>query len=117
MPMNFGFGACCFSLAKDVGFKWRLYTPCIHGLRYSYPRTRSHFLVSSALRAGPSRCSTSSVIRYSALLLVISCAQYGTVSYRFGVEIRKIDVEIFHCIMYCAMGIESTSLVKILERQ
>ena len=38
---------------------------------------------------------------------MISRAKYGTVlSYRLWVEIRKVDIEIFHCTVYCTMCIE-----------
>ena len=46
------------------------------------------------------------MIPYVALRHVISCAQYGTVSYRLSVMIRKIDVEIFHCTVSCTMSFE-----------
>ena len=40
---------------------------------------------------------------YGGLLLVISCAHYGTVSYRLRVVICKIYHETFHCTVYCTM--------------
>ena len=52
--------------------------------------------------------SRSSMIQDVALRLlhVISCAQYGTVSYRLCVVIRKIYIVVFHCTVYCTMRIE-----------
>ena len=107
-------GKCHSGLCNSIVF-WNKTTSCIHSSRY--PHTSSHYLsLCSALRVSGPSCS--SMIWYVALLHVISRAQYGTVSYRLCIVLRKIlrwNLPL-HSVLYNAHW-RSSSLVKNLERQ
>ena len=66
----------------------------------------SQLMISAHFFVVHSGLNRSSMIWYVALLHLILCAQYGTVSYRLCVVIHKIYVEIFYCTGCCTMCIE-----------
>ena len=54
------------------------------------------------------------MIQDLALVHVTSCAEYGTVSYRLFVVIRKIYVEIFHGMAQCTV---QCALIAVVSRE
>ena len=73
---------------------------------HCFLKQESQFMIFSISHITLHCTSRSSMIQDVALLHVISCTPYGTVSYRLYVVIRKIYVEIVHFTGYCTMRIE-----------